>query len=184
MCESLKCVKYLMSKILTDKMLGNHAKGAWDLALKIGERYGYRNAQVSVVAPTGTTGLVMDCDTTGIEPDFALVKFKKLADGGHFKIINRAVPEALRTLGYGKPEIDEMITYALGRASLQQAPFINHASLLAKGFSQEKLDELEAKLATAFDIKFVFNKWTLGVDFLAQALKIPAKSSRTRISTS
>ncbi|WOJ91701.1 vitamin B12-dependent ribonucleotide reductase (plasmid) [Methylocapsa polymorpha] len=160
---------------LTDKTLGDHAKGAWDLALKIGERHGYRNAQVSVVAPTGTTGLVMDCDTTGIEPDFALVKFKKLADGGHFKIINRAVPEALRTLGYGKPEIDEIITYALGRASLQQAPFINHASLLAKGFSQEKLDELEGKLATAFDIKFVFNKWTLGADFLAQALKILAE---------
>jgi len=160
---------------LTDKTLGNHAKGAWDLALKIGERHGYRNAQVSVVAPTGTTGLVMDCDTTGIEPDFALVKFKKLADGGHFKIINRAVPEALRTLGYGKPEIDEIITYALGRASLQQAPYVNHASLLAKGFTHEKLAELEAKLATAFDIKFVFNKWTLGADFLKQALKIPAE---------
>uniref|UniRef100_UPI00068B4A95 vitamin B12-dependent ribonucleotide reductase n=1 Tax=Methylocapsa aurea TaxID=663610 RepID=UPI00068B4A95 len=160
---------------LTDKALGEHAKAAWDLALKLGKRQGYRNAQVSVVAPTGTTGLVMDCDTTGIEPDFALVKFKKLAGGGHFKIINRAVPEALRTLGYAKPEIDEIIAYAVGRPSLRQAPFINHASLLARGFTKEKLAELEAALETAFDIKFVFNKWTIGVDFLKDALDVPAE---------
>jgi len=155
--------------------LGERARAAWERAVAEGERHGYRNAQVSVVAPTGTTGLVMDCDTTGIEPDFALVKFKKLAGGGYFKIINRAVPEALRVLGYSEAESAEMITYAVGRASLRCAPFINHASLLAKGFTQEKLAELEGKLETAFDIKFVFNKWTLSADFLTHALKVPAE---------
>ncbi|HEY4848239.1 MAG TPA: vitamin B12-dependent ribonucleotide reductase, partial [Methylocella sp.] len=131
--------------------------------------------QVSVIAPTGTIGLVMDCDTTGIEPDFALVKFKKLAGGGYFKIINRAVPEGLRALGYRQAEIDEIVTYATGHGSLQNAPAINHASLSAKGFTAAKLTELEATLASAFDIKFVFNKWTLGADFLTGALRIPAQ---------
>jgi ribonucleoside-diphosphate reductase alpha chain len=160
---------------LTDKALGEHARAAWDRAVTLGERHGYRNAQVSVVAPTGTIGLVMDCDTTGIEPDFALVKFKKLAGGGYFKIINRAVPEGLRTLGYPANEIDEMVTYATGHGTLQNAPGINHASLRAKNFSQAKLDEIEALLGAAFDIKFVFNKWTLDADFLTSALKIPAE---------
>ena len=88
-----------------DQKLSEHAKRAWDRALTLGEAHGFRNAQATVVAPTGTIGLVMDCDTTGIEPDFALVKFKKLAGGGYFKIINRAVPEALRVLGYSENEI-------------------------------------------------------------------------------
>ena len=149
-----------------DKALGDHARAAWDRAVKHGELHGYRNAQVSVVAPTGTIGLVMDCDTTGIEPDFALVKFKKLAGGGYFKIINRAVPEGLRTLGYTAAEIAEIVTYATGHGSLQNAPAINHASLKAKDFTQAKLDEIEALLGAAFDIKFVFNKWTLGAEFL------------------
>ncbi len=160
---------------LADQALADHAREAWDLALNLGERHGYRNAQVSVVAPTGTTGLVMDCDTTGIEPDFALVKFKKLAGGGYFKIINRAVPDALRKLDYSQAEITAMIAYAVGGASLRQAPFVNHASLLANGFTEEKLAELEGKLEATFDIKFVFNKWTLGADFLVNALKVPAE---------
>ena len=158
---------------LPDSRLGDHAKAAWDKALALGEKHGYRNAQVSVVAPTGTIGLVMDCDTTGIEPDFALVKFKKLAGGGYFKIINRAVPEALRALGYRESEIAEIEAYAVGHASLRQAPGINHASLRARGFTDEKLEALEKTLAGAFDIKFVFNKWALGADFLTQTLNVP-----------
>ena len=143
-----------------------HARAAWDKAVSLGEANGYRNAQATVIAPTGTIGLVMDCDTTGIEPDFALVKFKKLAGGGYWKIINRAVPEALRVLGYRPNEIAEMETYAVGHGSLKDAPAINHATLTAKGFTAEVLEKLEAGLATAFDIKFAFNKWALGEDFL------------------
>jgi ribonucleoside-diphosphate reductase alpha chain len=158
-----------------DPELIAHAKAAWDDALAFGEAHGYRNAQTSVVAPTGTIGLVMDCDTTGIEPDFALVKFKKLAGGGYFKIINRAVPEALRTSGYRESEIAEIEAYAVGHASLKQAPSINTTSLRARGFTEEKLTQVEAALASAFDIKFVFNKWTLGADFLTGALKVPAE---------
>ncbi|MDE2578491.1 MAG: vitamin B12-dependent ribonucleotide reductase [Hyphomicrobiales bacterium] len=153
----------------------DHAKAAWDKAYALGERHGYRNAQVTVVAPTGTIGLVMDCDTTGIEPDFALVKFKKLAGGGYFKIINRAVPEALRTLGYRESDIAEIEAYAVGHGSLRQAPAINHATLVARGFTPEKLEQIEKGLASAFDIKFVFNKWSLGADFLTGALKVPAE---------
>ncbi len=155
--------------------LVDRAKKAWDDALALGEKHGYRNAQVSVVAPTGTIGLVMDCDTTGIEPDFALVKFKKLAGGGYFKIINRAVPEALRTLGYRESEIAEIEAYAVGHGSLKQAPGVNPASLKAKGFTDEKIEAIEKGLASAFDIKFVFNKWTLGADFLTGALAVPAE---------
>ncbi|HEY1942460.1 MAG TPA: vitamin B12-dependent ribonucleotide reductase [Roseiarcus sp.] len=151
------------------------ARGAWRDALTLGAEHGYRNAQVSVVAPTGTIGLVMDCDTTGIEPDFALVKFKKLAGGGYFKIINRSVPEALRALGYGEGAIAEIVAYAVGHASLGQAPGVNASSLRAKGFTDAALTKVEAALASAFDIRFVFNKWTLGADFLTQTLKIPAE---------
>ncbi|MFO0407024.1 MAG: vitamin B12-dependent ribonucleotide reductase [Labrys sp. (in: a-proteobacteria)] len=154
--------------------LASHAKSAWDKALTLGKKNGYRNAQATVIAPTGTIGLVMDCDTTGIEPDFALVKFKKLAGGGYFKIINRAVPEALRTLGYSEADIAEIEAYAVGHASLRQAPVINHTSLAARGFTEDKLATVEKALASAFDIKFVFNKWTLGADFLTGALKVPA----------
>ena len=157
-----------------DKALTGAAARVWETALRQGELHGYRNAQVTVVAPTGTIGLVMDCDTTGIEPDFALVKFKKLAGGGYLKIVNRAVPEALRTLGYRSSEIAEMEAYAVGHASLSNAPGINTATLRARGFTDEKLQLVEKALAGAFDIKFVFNKWTIGADFLTGALKIPA----------
>ena len=155
-----------------DKDLVAAAKRAWDNALSLGEKHGYRNAQASVIAPTGTIGLVMDCDTTGIEPDFAMVKFKKLAGGGYFKIINQAVPAALRKLGYAEQQIVEMESYAVGHGSLRQAPAINHTSLKAKGFTDEVLETLEGTLATAFDIKFVFNRWTLGEDFVTGTLGI------------
>ncbi|MGE7418687.1 vitamin B12-dependent ribonucleotide reductase, partial [Methylobacterium tarhaniae] len=154
--------------------LVERAKTAWDRALALGEEHGYRNAQATVIAPTGTIGLVMDCDTTGIEPDFALVKFKKLAGGGYFKIINRAVPDALRTLGYREAEIAEIEAYAVGHGSLGQAPAINPGSLRAKGFTDEKIAAVEAGLKSAFDIKFVFNRWTLGEDFLTKSLGVPA----------
>ncbi len=155
-----------------DQDLVAHAKTAWDKALELGEKHGYRNAQATVIAPTGTIGLVMDCDTTGIEPDFALVKFKKLAGGGYFKIINRAVPEALRTLGYSESQIAEIEAYAVGHGNLNQAPAINPSTLKAKGFTAEKVDAVNAALKSAFDIKFVFNQWTLGADFLKGALKV------------
>lgn len=152
-----------------------HAKAAWDKALELGEQHGYRNAQVTVIAPTGTIGLVMDCDTTGIEPDFALVKFKKLAGGGYFKIINRAVPAALRVLGYPEHQIQEIEAYAVGHGSLSNAPAINASTLKAKGFTDEALAKVEKALPTAFDIKFAFNKWTFGEDFLKDVLKIEAE---------
>ncbi|HEY7300492.1 MAG TPA: vitamin B12-dependent ribonucleotide reductase, partial [Xanthobacteraceae bacterium] len=161
-------------KSCPDGKLTEHAKAAWDKALSLGAEHGYRNAQVSVIAPTGTIGLVMDCDTTGIEPDFALVKFKKLAGGGYFKIINRAVPEALRVLGYSQVEIDDIVTYAVGHGSLGNAPAINHSSLKAKGFTEDVIATVEKALPTAFDIKFVFNKWTLGEEFCTKVLGFDA----------
>ena len=157
-----------------DPRLLNAAESAWDRALEKGEASGYRNAQASVIAPTGTIGLVMDCDTTGIEPDFALVKFKKLAGGGYFKIINRLAPLALRTLGYTKPQIDEIIKYAVGNGSLKNSPSIDHDALRDVGFSDAILDKIEQALSQAFDIKFVFNKWTLGEDFCVNELGIDA----------
>ncbi|GGA60159.1 vitamin B12-dependent ribonucleotide reductase [Pelagibacterium lentulum] len=152
----------------SDQNLIDRAIAAWDAALELGEKHGYRNAQVSVIAPTGTIGLVMDCDTTGIEPDFALVKFKKLAGGGYFKIINRAVPEALRTLGYSEDQIAEIEAYAVGHGNMNQAPAINPATLAAKGFPEDKIAALNAAMKSAFDIKFVFNQWSLGADFLKE----------------
>ena len=149
---------------IKDKPLLDAAVASWDAALALGEKHGYRNAQVSVIAPTGTIGLVMDCDTTGIEPDFALVKFKKLAGGGYFKIINRAVPDALRTLGYTESQIAEIEAYAVGHASIDQAPAVNPGSLRAKGMSDTAIDKVKGSLKSAFDIKFVFNRWTLGDD--------------------
>jgi ribonucleoside-diphosphate reductase alpha chain len=155
-----------------DKALVEAAGRAWDRAIELGQQHGFRNAQSTVIAPTGTIGLVMDCDTTGIEPDFALVKFKKLAGGGYFKIINRAVPEALRALGYDEAQIAEIEAYAVGHGSLRQAPAVNHTTLKAKGFSDAALEKVETAVKAAFDIKFAFNRWTLGEETLTQALKI------------
>jgi ribonucleoside-diphosphate reductase alpha chain len=159
-----------------DQALIAAARAAWDAALALGDRHGFRNAQTTVIAPTGTIGLVMDCDTTGIEPDFALVKFKKLAGGGYFKIINRLVPQALETLGYGAQAIADIERSALGYGTLNGAPAINHESLALKGFDAAALAALEGALASAFDIKFAFNKWTLGETFLIERLGIPAET--------
>src|SRR4249920_1526303 len=155
-----------------DPKLLARAMHAWERAIKLGREYGFRNAQATVIAPTGTIGLVMDCDTTGIEPDFALVKFKKLSGGGYFKIIKQAVPEALRTLGYRESDIAEIEAYAVGHGSLSNAPGINVSTLKAKGFDDEAITKVEKALPTAFDIKFAFNKWTFGEDFLRDTLKI------------
>ena len=138
------------------------ATKAWDDAVQLGEKYGYRNAQTTVIAPTGTIGLVMDCDTTGVEPDFALVKFKKLSGGGYFKIINQSVPAALRNLKYTESQIEEIVNYAKGHATLNGAPYINTTTLLAKGFTQDELERVEASLGSAFEIGFVFNVFTFG----------------------
>ena len=159
---------------LPDSDLGEAAIRAWESAVRLGEYHGYRNAQATVVAPTGTIGLVMDCDTTGIEPDFALVKFKKLAGGGYFKIINRTVPIALAHLGYSEDQIDDIADYAVGHGSLREAPGVNHETLAAKGFTPEIIETVEAALANAFDIKFVFNKWTLGAEFCTDVLNLEA----------
>jgi ribonucleoside-diphosphate reductase alpha chain len=138
------------------------ATKAWDDAVKLGEKYGYRNAQTTVIAPTGTIGLVMDCDTTGVEPDFALVKFKKLSGGGYFKIINQSVPQALKNLGYTQKQNDAIVNFAVGHASFEGAPHINNKSLLAKGFTQEEIDKLNGAAKSAFEIGFIFNRFTLG----------------------
>ncbi|MGH1446452.1 MAG: vitamin B12-dependent ribonucleotide reductase [Cognatishimia sp.] len=159
---------------IPDATLGKLAMACWDEALELGEKHGYRNAQVSVIAPTGTIGLVMDCDTTGIEPDFALVKFKKLAGGGYFKIINQSVPAALEKLGYKSSEIEEIIAYAVGHGSLGNAPAINPTTLIQHGFTEAELNKVEAALGTAFDIRFVFNHFTLGEEFCTGPLGIPA----------
>jgi len=151
-----------------DLMLAS--RRAWDRALELGTAYGFRNAQTTVIAPTGTIGLVMDCDTTGIEPDFALVKFKKLAGGGYFKIINQSLPPALTTLGYTEAQTQDIVTYCTGRRTLNGAPFINHETLQAKGFDGAALDRLEAALGQAFEIQFAFNKWTLGEEFCSEKL--------------
>ena len=138
------------------------ARQSWDEALSLGEQHGYRNAQVTLLAPTGTIGLVMDCDTTGIEPDFAIVKFKKLAGGGYFKIINQSVLAALHRLGYSEQEIDAIIKYAVGHGTLRGSSVITHEQLKKKGFTQEMIDTAEKQLPAAFDITFVFNRFTLG----------------------
>lgn len=149
------------------------ARSESDRMLALGEKHGFRNAQVTVIAPTGTIGLIMDCDTTGIEPDFALVKFKKLAGGGYFKIINQSVPPALAKLGYPQWQIDDIIRYCRGAATLQGCPHINPASLKAKGFTDESLEKVEESLPSAFELPFVFNRWTLGEAFVRDTLKIP-----------
>jgi len=141
------------------------AHAAWDRALALGEAHGFRNAQVTVLAPTGTIGLIMDCDTTGIEPDFSLVKFKKLAGGGYFKIINQSIPVALKQLGYNEEQSEAIASYALGRKTLARAPHINHEVLRTKGFTPEVIARVEEALQNAFEIQFAFNKYTIGEDF-------------------
>lgn len=145
------------------------AQEDWDNAVAAGEQYGYRNAQATVIAPTGTIGLLMDCDTTSIEPDFALVKFKKLAGGGHFKIVNQSVPAALENLGYSADQIQDIITYAIGTASLDGSPFINRESLLARGLTKSDLKKVEAQLKSAFELSHIFNMATVSKESLEAA---------------
>ncbi len=149
------------------------ARSECDRMLELGEKHGFRNAQVTVIAPTGTIGLIMDCDTTGIEPDFALVKFKKLAGGGYFKIINQSVPPALAKLGYAPWQIEDIVRHSRGAATLQGCPHINPASLKAKGFTDDVLAKLEESLPGAFELPFVFNRWTLGDEFLRNVIQVP-----------
>lgn len=151
----------IKAKYCPDNLLKAATK-AWDDAVQLGEKYGYRNAQTTVIAPTGTIGLVMDCDTTGVEPDFALVKFKKLSGGGYFKIINQSVPQALKNLGYDAKQSDAIIKYAVGAGNFAGAPFINHQSLSEKGFLADEIKKLDAAAVAAFEIGFVFNVYTLG----------------------
>tara|TARA_E500000331_G_scaffold75630_1_gene70900 strand:- start:1381 stop:3258 length:1878 start_codon:yes stop_codon:yes gene_type:complete len=165
----------LMSQDCPDQNLVIAAKESWTKALSLGEKHGYRNAQATVIAPTGTIGLVMDCDTTGIEPDFAMVKFKKLAGGGYFKIINRVVPEALAHLGYDADQIDDMQRYAVGAGSLKDCQAISHNALISKGFTDREINLIEGSLESAFDIKFVFNQYTLGEDFCKNTLGISSE---------
>ena len=146
-----KCPDYMIER----------AKMAMDRAVKLGEKYGYRNAQATVLAPTGTIGLLMDCDTTGIEPDFALVKFKKLAGGGYFKIANQSVNKALKNLGYNKADVSEMIDYLIGTLSFDESPHINTENLLEKGLSQQDIDKATESLPTVFDLDFAFNRFSV-----------------------
>jgi len=153
---------------LCPKDLLEAARASWDRALVLGEKHGYRNAQVTVIAPTGTIGLLMDCDTTGVEPDFALVKFKKLAGGGYFKIVNQSLPPALKKLGYSPAQIDDIVAYVVGRKTLAGAPAINHETLSQKGFDTQSLRKVEDALKSAFDLGFAFGKNVLGDETLAR----------------
>ena len=168
--EGLTVYPVGINQTIAPKQMLKAAQDAWDRADDLGTQYGFRNAQVTVLAPTGTIGLIMDCDTTGIEPDFALVKFKKLAGGGYFKIINQSIPPALRKLGYTEPQITEIIDYAIGKKTLRGAPFINHESLAAKGFTPAVISSVEEGLGNAFELGFAFNKWTLGEEFCKSTL--------------
>ena len=142
------------------------ARECWDRALDLGQRHGYHNAQVSVIAPTGTIGLLMDCDTTGVEPDFALVKFKKLAGGGYFKIANQSLQPALVNLGYSSAEIHDILQYVLGTLSLDTSPHINRGSLGSAGLTDEEIEKIEKSIPGVFELSFAFSPWTVGKDTL------------------
>jgi len=171
--EKLNTIPRGIDPVYCPAYLLDAAKAAWDSALNLGIEHGYRNAQVTAIAPTGTIGLLMDCDTTGIEPDFALVKFKKLAGGGYFKIINQSVPPALESLGYSPQAIDEIVAYATGRKTLSTAPSISHETLNIKGFTPEAIAAVEDAVKTAFNLEGVFNPYILGKNFVEDVLKIP-----------
>jgi ribonucleoside-diphosphate reductase alpha chain len=159
---------YALDRDKCPEVLWRAACEDWDEALRLGHEHGYRNAQSTVLAPTGTIGLLMDCDTTGIEPDFALVKFKKLAGGGYFKIVNQSVPEALRRLGYSEHEVQEIVAYVSGTNTLLAAPHVNRASLKARGLSSEDLAKVENAIPGVFDLELAFSSWVLGEDSFAR----------------
>ncbi|MCA9539414.1 MAG: vitamin B12-dependent ribonucleotide reductase [Myxococcales bacterium] len=158
-----RCPEYLLKAARQD----------WDRALELGEKHGFRNAQTTVIAPTGTIGLVMDCDTTGVEPDFALVKFKKLAGGGYFKIINRSVPLALERLGYAAAQIDDIVRYCRGAGTLKGCPHLAPELLREHGFDAATIERIESLLPSAFDLSMVFNRFTFGDEYLVNKLGIP-----------
>ncbi|MSP72667.1 MAG: vitamin B12-dependent ribonucleotide reductase [Myxococcales bacterium] len=164
--DSERCAEYLVQAARED----------WDRALELGLEHGYRNAQTTVIAPTGTIGLVMDCDTTGVEPDFSLVKFKKLAGGGYFKIINESVPLALRKLGYAEKQIEDISRYCRGTGTIDGCPHINPKSLRSHGFDQAGIERVEQALPAAFELSMVVNRFTLGDDYLINKLGIPEAS--------
>jgi ribonucleoside-diphosphate reductase alpha chain len=147
--------------LATDHLL-HAARECWDRALTLGERHGYRNAQTTVIAPTGTIGLLMDCDTTGVEPDFALVKFKKLAGGGYFKIANQSLRPALVNLGYAPGEINDVMKYVLGTLTFDGTPHVNLDSLKAAGLTRDEVAKIEDSLPAMFELGFAFSPWTLG----------------------
>jgi ribonucleoside-diphosphate reductase alpha chain len=150
------------------------ARQDWDLAVKLGEKYGYRNAQATVLAPTGTIGLLMDCDTTGIEPDFALVKFKKLAGGGYFKIVNQSVPKALRRLGYTEAQVADIVAFVTGTNTFTGAPHLGRKALLEKGLTERDIDKAEEALRGVFDVSFALAPWVLGTEAYARLGIAPA----------
>ena len=168
--EGLKIKPHGINQEICPDALLEAAHDSWDKALELGKQFGYRNAQVTVIAPTGTIGLVMDCDTTGVEPDYALVKYKKLAGGGFFKIVNQSVPKALHRLGYTPQQIKEIVTYCLGRGTLEGSPTINKESLARKGFTPKALEAVEKGMRNAMDIRHVFNKWTIGEELYSKLM--------------
>jgi ribonucleoside-diphosphate reductase alpha chain len=170
--EGLTIYPQSVSSEFCPEYLQSAAAKEWADALELGQRYGYRNAQTTCIAPTGTIGLLMDCDTTGIEPDYALVKYKKLAGGGYFKIINQSVPIALKRLGYGEEEIRKIVNYCVGTGRLDSAPHINRETLNGKGFTEDVLDKIQAELPKVFDITFAFNKYVLGEAFCKNTLHL------------
>jgi ribonucleoside-diphosphate reductase alpha chain len=171
--ESLSVTPVGLNEAMTPKDILECARKTWDEALELGEKHGYRNAQVTAIAPTGTIGLVMDCDTTGIEPDFALVKFKKLAGGGYFKIINNSIPPALQRLSYGENQIKKIVEYCIGTGTLARSPAISYSSLDEKGFTEREYKILDNSLKNAFSLNDAFGVWGFGSDFLEVTLGIP-----------
>ncbi|NOZ12357.1 MAG: vitamin B12-dependent ribonucleotide reductase [Acidobacteria bacterium] len=175
--EGLTAFPYRFDETLCPASLLQAARESWDRALENGEKHGFRNAQVTVLAPTGTIGLLMDCDTTGIEPDFALVKFKKLAGGGYFKIINQSIEPALKKLGYSRDEVRKITNYCIGTQSFgtENCP-VNRESLSEKGFSGETIDKLEKTIPMFFDLESVFDTWNIGKEIIEKELKIPQET--------
>ena len=171
--EGLSITPQAIDPAVCPEALAAEAKAAWDRALELGQKHGFRNAQVSVIAPTGTIGLVMDCDTTGIEPDFALVKYKKLAGGGYFKIINQSIPPALEKLGYGKQQIEEIIHYCVGHGTLEGAPGVTIEALRSKGFGDAEISALESAMKSAFSLESAFGPWLFSEEFLKDKLGLP-----------
>ena len=175
----LDATQFTHADPLANTDLLHAARDAWDRALNLGVAHGYRNAQTTVIAPTGTIGLLMDCDTTGVEPDFALVKFKKLAGGGYFKIANQSLPPSLVNLGYSPEQVTAILQYVMGSLTLHDAPHVNWASLAAKGLTDAELAKIEASLPGQFEIGFAFSGWSLGADAMAR-LGIPRPLGRSR----